>query len=59
MDKVLKQDSSKCITPSSEPFRKEYWSLTEDSDSMFLLGVRKQSKYYTAERSTRPSLITV
>jgi hypothetical protein len=21
MDKVLKQDSSKCITPSSEPFR--------------------------------------
>jgi hypothetical protein len=25
MDKVLKQDSSKCITPSSEPFRKEVY----------------------------------
>jgi hypothetical protein len=25
MGKVLKQDSSKCITPSSEPFRKEVY----------------------------------
>jgi hypothetical protein len=25
MDKVLKKDSSKCITPSSEPFRIDLW----------------------------------